>query len=73
MANRHKAKGGIGRADTVYGNKDVIASAKSSKNKSGAIMKNVGGVVGKASGGRLDKRARGGATKSPFSSASKGG
>jgi len=72
MANRHKkGSGGIGKAETVYGNKDVIASAKSSKNKPGAIMKEVGGsVVGKKSGGRLDKGAR---SKSPFSDAGKKG
>ena len=64
-----KGRGGIGRAETVYGNKDVIASAKSAKNKPGAIMKNVGGVVGKKSGGRLDMKAR---DKSPFSKAGGG-
>jgi hypothetical protein len=69
MAGR-KARGGIGKAEIVYGNKDVIASAKSSKNKPGAIMKEVGGsVVGKKSGGRLDMKARG---KSPFSKAGGG-
>ncbi len=79
MANRHvaqkKSGGGIGGAEKVYGNTDVISSAKKG-NKPGAITKEVGGVVGKkAAGGRLDKRARGGnVSKSPFSSAhQKGG
>lgn len=65
---KKKSRGGIGKAEIVYGNKDVIASAKSSKNKPGAIMKEVGGaVVGKKSGGRLDKPGR-----SPFSKAAGG-
>lgn len=68
MAGR-KGRGGIGKAEIVYGNKDVIASAKSAKNKPGVIMKNAGGVVGKKSGGRLDMKARG---KSPFSKAAGG-
>lgn len=68
MAGR-KGRGGIGKAEKVYGNQDVIASAKMSSNKPGAIQKNVGGVVGKKSGGRLDMKARG---KSPFSKAGGG-
>lgn len=87
MAHRHdvqhKATGGgvsqfngkkRGNTPLGGGNKNVAAEAKQGTVK-GALFKEVGGVVGKkASGGRLDKRARGGATKSPFSSAhQKGG
>lgn len=70
MANRHKTqKFNVGGAALVSGNPKVVAAAKDSKNKPGAIQKKDGGkVVGKASGGRLDKRARGG---SPFSAAAK--
>lgn len=58
----------MAKKEVVYGNKDVLAAAKSRKNKPGAIMKEVGGaVVGKKSGGRLDKPGR-----SPFSKAAGG-
>jgi hypothetical protein len=74
MANRHKviAKQSGGKIEAK-----VIAAAKKGGSNPGikAIQKNKGGEVeakvpGKKSGGRLDKFARGGATKSPFSSAS---
>lgn len=79
MANRHKAfkkGGGVGKADTAFGNKDVIAEAK--KRKSGG---EVGKVLGKAAGGRLDRKSGGSvmssagggsADKSPFACAAKG-
>ena len=76
MAHRHKVqafKSG-GHVALSYGNKDVASAAMKGGTNPGIkpIQKKDGGKVpGKKSGGRLDKRARGGGTKSPFSSAGK--
>ena len=73
---KKKSSGGVGKAEVVYGNKQVVSAAKSTKvakdpyykKTVGAVAKEVGGsITGKKSGGRLDKPGR-----SPFSKAAGG-
>lgn len=68
MAHRHKVQErnvGGGVEASSKGKKIVMSTAASKKES----FNRGGKVPGFKSGGRLDKRARGGGTKSPFSSA----
>jgi len=72
MANRHRAKGGRSGRPFYAGASSGTASEAAEKHG----FKRGGHAVGRAFGGkvkgRADRRARGGATKSPFSSAKSG-